>query len=72
MERRWIRQWFSLDNRRIGDHHGAKGRSGSIQRDHDSSRHLDKIGSVIHVGAIERSRDLKIRNISKAKLIQLS
>jgi hypothetical protein len=56
----------------VGNDHGAKSRSSSVQRDHNSSRHLDKDGSDIYVGVIWQSRDLWIRVIFEVGLIQLS
>jgi hypothetical protein len=52
MEWRRIRQGVILDDRCIGDDHGAESRSGSIQRDQNSGRHLDEDGSGIYVGVI--------------------
>jgi hypothetical protein len=72
MERRRIRQGFSLDDRCVGNDHGAKGRSGSVQRDHDSGRHLNKGESDIFVGVIWQSRNLRIRAIFEVGSIQMS
>jgi hypothetical protein len=52
MEWRRIRKGVILDDRCISVDHGAESRSGSIERDHDSGRHLDEDGSGIYVGVM--------------------